>query len=257
MQWSAIFNKEMKELWRNKKWIWVPLVFILLAIMDPITYYYLPEILEMAGNMPDGAVFEIPELPAAEVILISLEQLNLFGVFIIVFISMGTIASEKQSGVAEIIFVKPIKHYNYVTAKWVVLLLLVWVTVAVALSMNWYYTNLLFGTIAFSMLLKIILFSGLWFTFVISVVLFYNTFIKIPGVAGALTIITLVIMSAFNKVFGQHLPLFPNQLSSHVAKMMEMSQIPSELIGTSLILVTLIIGLLVSSIQIFKQKEII
>ncbi|MDY0407538.1 hypothetical protein [Paracerasibacillus soli] len=59
MQWLILLQKEMVENWRNFKWIWVPLVFILLAIMDPISTYYLPQILEAVGGLPEGAVFEI------------------------------------------------------------------------------------------------------------------------------------------------------------------------------------------------------
>lgn len=44
-----MYNKEMLEMWRSFKWLWVPLVFILLGIMQPVTTYYLPQILEMAG----------------------------------------------------------------------------------------------------------------------------------------------------------------------------------------------------------------
>src|SRR5690625_1038278 len=106
MQWKTLFHKEMLENWRNYNWIWVPLVIIVLAIMDPLTNYYLPEIIEAVGGVPEGAVFEIPTPTAQEAMMMSLSQLSTLGVLIFTFITMGTIAGERRSGVAEVIFTR-------------------------------------------------------------------------------------------------------------------------------------------------------
>jgi|SRR5699024_9619374 len=98
MQWKALFHKEMLENWRNKKWLWVPLVFILLCLMDPLTYYFLPEIMDTVGNVPEGMQFELPDMTGPEVMMVSVEQLSLFGVLIIILIAMGTITGERKSG---------------------------------------------------------------------------------------------------------------------------------------------------------------
>src|SRR5690625_838412 len=108
MQWRALFKKEMLENWRNYKWIWVPLVMILLAIMDLITTYYLPVIIESVGGLPEGAVLEMPTLLPSDVIMMSLGQLSSLGVLIIVLMMMGTISGEIKSGVSELVLVKPI-----------------------------------------------------------------------------------------------------------------------------------------------------
>lgn len=181
MQWMTLFQKEMVEHWRNKKWIWVPIVIMLLTTMDPLSYYYLPEIIEFAGGVPEGAVIDIPELVPTEVMMMSLEQLSMFGVLIVALISMGTIAGERQRGITEIILVKPVRYHNYVTAKWTALALLVWVALFLGLLINWYYTNLLFGEMGFLTMLQTVFFYGLWFTFVLSVSIFYNTLFKTPG----------------------------------------------------------------------------
>ena len=55
-----LFKKEMKESMRNGKWIWIPVVFMIIGVSQPLTSYYMPQILEAAGNLPDGAVIEIP-----------------------------------------------------------------------------------------------------------------------------------------------------------------------------------------------------
>lgn len=100
MQWTTLMKKEMLQFWRNKQIIWVPLVMAILAVMDPITYYFLPEILELSGGLPEGAVFEIPELTANDSFLLGVESLNFMGVMLLLLISMGAIAAERKSGVA-------------------------------------------------------------------------------------------------------------------------------------------------------------
>lgn len=257
MQWMTMFRKEVLENWSNKKWVWVPLVMILLAIMDPLTLYYLPEIIEFSGGMPEGAVFDFPMPPPSEVVLVTLEQFNMFGVLIIALISMGTIAGEKNSGITEIIFVKPIRYTNYITSKWFTFLLLIWLSLLIGMTMNWYYVNLLFGDIEFVTMLQVIFFYGIWLIFVLTLSIFYNTLFKSPGLVVASTIITVVTMSVINMLLGHKLTMFPNQLSNHLADLVMNDTVTNELIGTSIILLGLIIILLFAATTIFKRKEFV
>src|SRR5699024_4021417 len=97
-QWLTLFKKEMSEYWRNLKWIWVPLVIILLAIMDPITTYYLPQIIELSGDLPEGSTFDLPTLSPPEAIMMSLSQLSSLGALVLILMSMGSISGEQQTG---------------------------------------------------------------------------------------------------------------------------------------------------------------
>lgn len=257
MQWMTLFQKEVAENWHNKKWIWVPLVMILLSIMDPLSYYYLPEIINLAGGVPEGTVIEIPAIPPEEVVMISLEQISMFGVLIIALVSMGTIAGERNSGITEIILVKPVRYHNYVIAKWTTFLLLVLASLFVGLFFNWYYTNLLFGDLSFTTFLQVWFFYGFWLTFVLTVAIFYNTIFKTPGLVAACTIITIIFMSLINMVFGHKLTWFPNQLSNHIHEMLISRTVSSDLIGTSVITLLLTLVIMFAAVFIFNRKEII
>src|SRR5690625_5237467 len=116
-QFLTIYKKEALEIWRNFSWLWVPLVFILLAIMDPITYYFMPKLMEALGGMPEGMVFEFPEIPASDGVMIALTQFSSIGELIIVLLTMGTIACERNCGNAELIPVKSDNHITYILAK--------------------------------------------------------------------------------------------------------------------------------------------
>ena len=54
---SVLFQKEWRENVRNFKILWIPLVFILFGISEPLTNYYLSQILNAVGNMPEGTCF--------------------------------------------------------------------------------------------------------------------------------------------------------------------------------------------------------
>ncbi|WP_226035350.1 ABC transporter permease [Aquibacillus saliphilus] len=255
MQWMTIFKKEMLEYWRNFKWIWVPLVFILIAIMDPITTYYLPKILDTVGGLPDGAVFEMPETPPVAALMMSLTELSMFGVLVIVLTSMGLIAGERKSGVAELVLVKPVGYFTYITSKWGATLLLVWVSLIIGLLTSWYYVNLLFGDISFAALLQVIFFYGLWLTLVVSITTFVNTLFRTPGVVGFVSIAILIVMSIFNQIFSNKVTWFPNNLSSHIGDMLDSGTISGDLWGTTFIIILLIISLLFASLLTFRGKE--
>src|SRR5690625_2415954 len=257
MQWKTLFKKEMLENWRNYKWIWVPLVMILLAIMDPITTYYMPLILESVGGLPDGTVIEMPTPLPSEAIMMSLGELSSLGVLIIVLMMMGTISGEIKSGVSELILVKPITYRNYITSKWASLLLIVWVSLSIALLTSWYYINLLFGHLSFSSLLLVIIFYGLWLTLIVTLTIFYNTLVQTPGLVAALTIITTIIMSMITNIFDHLLTWSPIKLSEYIQEMLVFNEISSDLVATAIVTIGMIVGLLVGSIYIFKRKEII
>ncbi|MDO6448746.1 ABC transporter permease [Oceanobacillus profundus] len=256
MQWMTLFNKEMMENWRNKKWIWVPLVLILLAILDPISNYYLPQIIEAVGGLPDGAIINLPEFAPADVVMMSLSQLSSLGVLVIVLMAMGTIASERKSGVSELILVKPVSYRNYITAKWAALLALVWAALFVGLLASWYYTNILYGDLSFKSFLLIFIFYGLWLTFVISIVIFYNTLVKTPGLVAFLSILTIMGMSIVTQIFGHILEWSPNNLSSYIYEMVIAGEVSSDLVATSAITIAFSLILLVASIFTFKAKEL-
>ena len=257
MQWKTLLQKEVLENWRNKKWIWVPLVIMILSIMDPLSYYFLPEILNSVGGMPEGTVFEIPPIDPEAAFMMSIESLSMYGALIIALVTMGTIAGERSQGINEIILAKPIRYTNYVTAKWFSYSLLALISLALSLGLSWYYTNLLFGSLSFRLFILTLCFYSLWFIFIIAISIFFNTFLRNAGLVIACTIGTIFILSGINTVVGHRLTWFPNQLTAHINEMLLTSKLSNALLGTAGIIIILILLLIVSSIQLCKRREMI
>ncbi|SER58215.1 ABC-2 type transport system permease protein [Gracilibacillus ureilyticus] len=255
MQWMTVFSKELLEDWRSYKWIWVPLVFILLCIMDPLSSYYLPQILEAVGGLPDGTVIEMPETLPEEALMMSLAQLSMIGVMIIAAITMGVIAGERKSGVAELVLVKPIPYLTYITAKWAAKLLLIFSSYLLGMLASWYYVNLLFGEISFLKFMGVFFFYFIWLAFVTTLSVFYNTTVKVPGLVISYTLLTLIVMSVLYKIFAHIMPWFPNSISTHLMRFVMENNIPGELWGAAGITAVLSVILLVLSNYVFKTKE--
>ncbi|MFD2749006.1 ABC transporter permease [Virgibacillus siamensis] len=256
MQWLTILQKELIENIRNVKWIWVPLIMILIASLDPVSSYYLPQIIDAVGGMPGGTPeIQLPEFMPSDIIMMSLSQLSSIGVLVIVLISMGTISGERKSGVSELILVKPVSYVNYITAKWVSILLLTLAATSLGILASWYYVNVLFGELSFGMLLKIIFFYGLWMTLVVSLSIFYNTLVKTPGLVAFLTIASILLMKAVTTIFAHLLEWSPNNISGYIHQMIVSGSIPSELTGASVVTVIIVILLLVASVFTFRTKQ--
>ncbi|RDW17455.1 ABC transporter permease [Oceanobacillus chungangensis] len=256
MQWMTLFRKEMIENWRNKKWIWVPIVFILLASMDPVSNYYLPQIIESVGGLPEGTVIELPDFAPSEVVMMSLGQLSSLGVLVVTLMSMATIAGERKSGVLELILVKPVAYRNYITAKWTVLIILVWVSLLLGMLGSWYYINILYGELSIQSMLLVVLFYGLWLTLVVSVSIFFNTLFKTPGIVAFLSIATIIFMSVVTQIFSHILEWSPNNLTLYIMEMLQTESIPSELIWTAIVTIIISIGLLIAAIITLRTKEL-
>lgn len=255
-QWLTIYKKEMLQAWRNKQLIWVPLVIMMIGVIDVITYYYLPEVIELSGGLPEGAVFEVPEVIGYEAMMMGLEQLSFIGALVVMAISMGTIASERSSGLAELMLTKPIHHVSYVTAKWCALVTTTIFSLFLAIFINWYYTNVLFDEVSFNAFVTVFSFYSLWFIFIVTIAIFFNSFLSKAGYVFAGTAITLFLMSIINTGLGHRLPYFPNQLTGYIGLSLATEKIPRDLFITSGIIIMLIVCLLISAMFIFKQKKL-
>jgi len=222
--------------------------------MDPITNYFLPEIIESVGNLPEGAVIELPTPTTSEALMMSLEQLGTLGILIIVLTFMGTIANERKSGVAELILTKPVRYAYYVSAKWVSWNLLIWVSLLIAFFINWYYIQILYGDVAIILVLKIVFFYGLWMSFVITVTIFYNTLFISQGIVAFMSLGTVILLHLFSAIFINRFTWLPNNISEHIYLLVESNSLPDKLVTTSLVTVGLIIGLLLLSIGQLKRQ---
>ncbi|CAG9609872.1 ABC transporter permease [Pseudoneobacillus rhizosphaerae] len=255
-QFVVLLKKELLESWRNFKWIWMPLTFILLGVMDPITQNYLPKILDTMGDLPEGAVIQLPVPSAEEVISMSLANIDMLGILILVLASMGIIAGERKSGVAAMILVKPVSHHYFVMSKWLSSLLLMWISLFLGLLASWYYTGLLFEFIPFSDFLLSFVLYGIWLSLVITITIFYNAFLKTPGLVGFISLATIIILNMVSGILTEWLAWSPARLMSYASQSLMQDGLPENTIASIVLTVLIMIVLLFTSVFIFRKKEL-
>ncbi|MBS4174838.1 ABC transporter permease subunit [Bacillus sp. FJAT-49736] len=257
-QFSIFLKKECVESWRNYKWIWMPLVFLLLGLTQPITTYYLPEIIQSGGNLPEGAVIKLPTPSASEVLFGTIDsQFNVIGILVVVLAFMASIPGEKKSGSASLILVKPVSFIAYILAKWTSAMLVVWVSYFLGMLANWYYTYQLFEKVDVSLAVKAFFFYGIWLTFVVTLVFFFGSIVKSSGLNAFLTLASTIILSTGASFFANKLLWLPSLLTKYTGELLKTKAIPEGLYGASIITILLIGLFLASGVFIFKRKELV
>ena len=255
-QWITLLQKELVEMWRNFKWVWVPITFILIGVQQPITTYYMPQILDSLGGLPEGAVLEIPIPSAAEVLIQGLGEYTTLGVLIIVLSTMGIIAAERKSGVAAMILVKPVSYQSFVTAKWTGGLLLLWFSFFIGYFATWYYTGILFEWIPLGDFFQSFFYYGLWLTVILTITIFFSASLLAPGAAGFISLAVVILISLVSNTLSQWLEWSPTQLPTYGNEILTSKVLPEHALPASLIAAACIIVLLLFSIFIFKKKEL-
>ena len=255
-QWMTLIQKEILEMWRNFKWIWVPITFILLGVSEPLTSYYLPQLIKSVGGLPEGAIFEIPKPTAGAVLASGLSQYSTIGVLVIVLGTMGIIAGERKSGVAAMILVKPVSYLSYITSKWAGSLLLVWISLFIGYISTWYYTGQLFEWVPIGDFFQSFVLFGLWLTVILTVTVFLSAAFLSPGMAGFISLALALVVSILSGALSHLLEWSPSQLTSYASALLTLGELPDDTLPASLIALLLIVVLLWLSVFLFKKKEL-
>lgn len=184
----TLTRKEFFEATRNYKLFIIPVVFMLLAAMQPLTFYYMPDLMKMAV-FTEGTIIQIP-LPSAEETINSIYlQLAQLGLIILILVSMGTISNELKTGVAETILTKPVARTNFVAAKWIFYFTLTIISCILAVIAGNYYTAYLIGTAEWLPIIKSGLYFLLFMLLFVAFTLFLSTIFRSGIVAGVIAII--------------------------------------------------------------------
>lgn len=216
-QWLVLFRKELLESWRMSRWLWVPLVFAMLGALQPLTSHFMPQILEVAGGLPEGAVIEIPPPTPGAAIASSLNQLGTLGLLILALVGMGAVAGERIAGTAAMVLVKPVSRLAYVLAKWASYNLLMLAALVLGQAAAWYYTDLLIGPVPASDLVASTSIFALWLSLVLTILLAFGTVLRSPGAVAAATIGVVIALAALAALPGEAMAWNPARLAGLAA----------------------------------------
>lgn len=119
---NALLAREWLEQRRSLKIIWLPIVFALLGLTQPLMMYFLPEILKAVGTgaETEQVIALMGDQSAQEVMAQTLgSQFDQIGIIIIIVVAMACIQNDRTRGMLAFIMTRPVSAAEYVLSKWV------------------------------------------------------------------------------------------------------------------------------------------
>lgn len=252
----TLLSKEFLGLKRSSKIIWLPVVFMLLSVMQPVTYYFMDDIMKMGGNLPEGAVFEMPLPSSGEVMASVLSQLNSIGLLLIVVAVMGTISDERKSGALMMVFTRPVSSFQIVASKTMAHSLLLVASFICGYLLSFYYTILLFSKLPVADVLAGMATYSLYIVFIVSIVVLTSAIFSGNGAIAIINVIFFTALSLAGSYFKDQLAWSPTQLSSYASSMVQGAEIESGLWGSVAFTVILIAVIQLVAARILDKKKI-
>ena len=115
---GTLLAKEVRELWRTWKAIIFLAVFLITGLISPVLARYTPELLKAVPNMPAGLADFIPAPTVADAVTQYLKNIGQFGILLVLILTMGVVAQEKERGTAAMLLTKPVRRSALILSKW-------------------------------------------------------------------------------------------------------------------------------------------
>ncbi|KYG89047.1 ABC transporter permease subunit [Metasolibacillus sp. FSL K6-0083] len=213
-QFSVLLKKEFLESWRSFKFLWIPLVFIFLGVTEPLTNYYIEDILAAVGNMPEGFEMLFPELTAADILLSTTGQYQLIGLLVLISAFIGSVSRERHNGTATLLYVRPISAAVIFMSKWMMASIVSIVSAVLGYLASMYYTVILFGSVAVDDFVKMLLTYCVWLVLVMAITIAMSAAFQ-TGVAAAIAIILIPVGLFVDSAIGGFWTWTPWKLVNH------------------------------------------
>lgn len=240
---NVLLRKEWRENIRNFKLYWIPIVFVIFGVLEPITNHFLPEIMKSVGNLPEGTNFAWPEFRGEDIFVSLMSQYQMIGILVIILAFMGSISGERKTGTATLLYVRPMSFGQYFLSKWVVINTIVLASVWLGFFAAWYYIQILFNSVAVGEVFTFLGTYSLWLVFAVTVVLAFSAWTSTGGVAG-LSILVLLVFQIIDGVVGAYWTVTPWKLSTYASNAFSPSADQSAYwmsIGLTIVLIILLV----------------
>lgn len=250
---KVLVQKEWREQTRNFKILWIPLVFIIFGVLEPVTNYYLPEIMKSVGNMPEGAEFLWPEFQGEDIFISLLGQYQFIGILVVVLAFMGVISGERKSGTATLLYVRPMSFRSYFLSKWLVINGIVLGSVWLGFFAAWYYIKILYNSVSVGQVFSFIGIYSLWMILVVTIVLALSAAFS-TGVAASIAIFLTLIFQIIDSLIGRYWLISPWKLPMYAPYAFEKNAEWSNMWWSAVITAGLIILLIWFGIWMSKRN---
>jgi ABC-2 type transport system permease protein len=207
---TAVLKKEWMEAVRSYRILIVLLVFLFLGISQPLSYYFMPELLDLAG-LPEGMSIVIPPPTNADILSGVLAQYNQVGILVILLVGMGAVNREIENGLTGLVTSLGVSRLNYLMTKWLVLTVISVGSVFAGMFSAAYYTSLLFQPVNWLSILEVSLVYSLHAEIILTMTLLLSTVFSSQVAAAGMGLLVVAVLSLFSTLFKKIADWLPNQ----------------------------------------------
>ena len=253
----AFLRKEWMEMLRTKRLLGLGAIFMFFAITSPLMARYMAEIFGMLIPAEDEFLLNLLDDPYWFASFSEyFGQVAQIGVIAIILMFMGTIASEKKSGSADLILTKGISYARFVTSKFVVISSTIIALNLLSVIIVYGYSIVLFDTTghAHNILLGGLLHS-LSLVLVVAITVLCSAFAKSSVISAVFAFIAYMAIALISSlpVIGQYLPggLMSHALSVTYGDYPYLRYLLASAVGA----VVLIVLCLLLAVALLKKRE--
>lgn len=250
----TLIRKELLEAFRKHRLLIMVTIFSLIGLMSTIGTKYLGQILKQL--LPSGYVLKVREASEIEAYFQFFKNVSQIGLIVLIIITAGLMADELEKKTIINVLSKGVKREYIIVSKFISSLLVWMISYIISIVIFEYYTSLFWGN---EIPLSTIIYSNLLVFSYGVLIISINIFL---GIMFKNKIITIVICSIFSliqmfiAIFPEIYKLLPISLLSQCVYIIEGKINIEGTVITFLITLTLILFLLVTSMRLFKRKEI-
>lgn len=236
----VLLQKEWLEHVRNYRIIWLPLVFLLLGMMDPLTYYFMDDLLKSVGNLPDGMQITMPDVDAVDMIASTTGQLQSIGLIVLVALYCSAISGERKNGTATLLYVRPVSGAAIFMSKWVMAACIGVLTTVCSIVASSYYAEILYGDLPFRRVAIFIVIYSLWLLVILSITLMMSA-LTTTAIAVAITLIIVIVGTMADAMIGTYWTYSPYKLATYGLQYVEHHTFPEGFAITCAICIGIIV----------------
>ena len=250
-----LLKKDLLELWRNKRFLIIAVVFIVFALGSPIMARMMPEIITSIdfGSSSESVKIELPPATITDSYDQFVSNITQMGVFAIIATFGGLIVRERRKGLYNNLVNNGVNKIQFLFAKVDAQCIAVTVIYLVSCLLFSAYNYILFDAFLVEHSLLSFLSLYVYLIFIICLVNFFATIAKSTTLSIVLSFAVAILIGLFEFFkFGKYLPNHLVNISFDVFRDPEYLDYAYTTIGIGLLISLILAGL---SVQLLKNKE--
>lgn len=190
-----LINKEFLEARKNHKLLIISITFLFFGILSPLSAYYMPQLIGLI-SADQGISIQLNPPTQIDSFLQFYKNISQMALIIMIFIFMGYVANEKESGSADFILVKPVKIVDFIISKYISMYILILFAMVISSLICGIYTYVLFEELSIYSILRMTIYLYIYLVTILSLTLLFSSIYKKQMIAGVLSFVLWIVITA-------------------------------------------------------------